>query len=230
MWIIFLTVLNSSQQSSKKENGNFQIGNSWLKAANAHHLSSPLSAPFKARNHLSSLFKWPLSAGGPREPTRWKKETSGEGPTCSKGLGRKLVELPALAMTHPSSWEEIKSGNWAAMRMSHEEGDSEHSEANSCRTMEAVRGYFCLASTINWTWWSRQRAAFPQSLLLKEERCFHAKSQYLFPVWGWLKCHCALSCVYLRRSLLQDKRIQIEKWQEPYCCWVSIAEVQTLMS
>lgn len=159
MWSIVLTILNSSQQSSKKENGIFQIGNStWLTTVNAHHPSSPLSAPLKAGNHLGSLFKWPLSTGGPREPTMWSKETSAEGRTCSKGLGRKLIELPSLAMTHPSSWEEIKSGNWAAMRMSHEEGDSEHSEANSCRTMEALRGYFCLASTINRTWWSQQRA------------------------------------------------------------------------
>lgn len=95
MWSIVLTILNSSQQSSKKENGIFQIGNStWLTTVNAHHPSSPLSAPLKAGNHLGSLFKWPLSTGGPREPTMWSKETSAEGRTCSKGLWRKLVELP----------------------------------------------------------------------------------------------------------------------------------------
>lgn len=68
---------------------------------------------------------------------------------CSEGLGRKPIGLPTLAMTHPNSWEEIKGGNRATMKMSHKEGDSEHYEANSCRTMEVMRGYFCLVSTIN---------------------------------------------------------------------------------
>lgn len=56
MWVIVLTILNSSQQSSKKENGIFQIGNStWLTTVKAHHPSSPLSAPLKAGNHLGSF-------------------------------------------------------------------------------------------------------------------------------------------------------------------------------
>lgn len=60
-----------------------------------------------------------------------------------------LGGLPFISMTHHNFWQKIKKGNWATMMISHKEGDNRHYEANSCRTMGTMRGYFCLASTIN---------------------------------------------------------------------------------
>lgn len=93
-----------------------------------------------------------------------------------------LGRLPSLPMKHHNFWWEIKKGNWETMMISHKEGTNKHSEANSCRTMGTVRGYFCLVSAINWTCWKLTvYSAFSHSSLTKSGKFPFQKRLIFFP-------------------------------------------------
>lgn len=161
--------------------------------------------------------KHSLSPGRSRNLGIWRKEQVPWDGCVRKGWKAMLGGLPSLPMYDTSRLlvgnQERKLGN----RDDQSQGRSnKHAEANSCRTMGTVRGYFCLVSTINWTWWNRQCTLPSLTLLLLKMESFHAKRIISLSCLSVIKmppCSFIFICLSQNELIRNIKIFHIQKWQ-----------------